>query len=292
MSKISVIVPVYNVEQYLPQCLDSIINQTYKDLEIICVDDGSPDNSGKILDEYAKKDNRIKVIHQENGGLSEARNTGLDNATGDWISFVDSDDYVALDYYETMIKAVKENGADVVQCGHSVFSTQVDKTFSYKTKTVEGFINIIKNLKRGYVWNKLWKAELIQKNNLRFYPKIYIEDILFSIMAANFIKKFSTIDYVGNFYRSNPKSISQAPEKKQKIKEDVYLICCKALDFAKAHNRNKKEIKAMSNFLIKQLIGVSDIANRQNYLRYSSLFRNNIFLKLKYFKANLKLIKN
>ena len=102
MSKISVIVPVYNVEQYLPQCLDSIINQTYKNLEIICVDDGSPDNSGKILDEYAKKDKRIKVIHQENQGVSVARNTGLDNATGKYIGFVDPDDWIEADYYETL----------------------------------------------------------------------------------------------------------------------------------------------------------------------------------------------
>ncbi|MBE6453854.1 MAG: glycosyltransferase [Alphaproteobacteria bacterium] len=285
MSKISVIVPVYNVEQYLPQCLDSIINQTYKNLEIICVDDGSPDNSGKILDEYAKKDKRIKVIHQENGGLSVARNTGLDNATGEWVSFIDSDDYIALDFYENLISAANKSDTDVVQCGHSVFSTQIDKTFSYKSKIVEGFVNIIKNLKRGYVWNKLWKRELIESNNLRFYPKIYIEDILFSVMTANFIKKFSTIDYVGNFYRSNPNSISQSPEKKQKIKEDIYLICCKALDFAKAQNRNKKEIKTMSNFLIKQLISVNDLIGNNEYKKYKDLFGNCYLLFIRKIKS-------
>ncbi|OUQ56652.1 hypothetical protein B5E58_10530, partial [Tyzzerella sp. An114] len=94
--KISVIVPIYNVEKYLNRCVDSIINQTYKNLEIILVDDGSPDNCGKICDEYAKKDNRIKVVHKENGGVSSARNVGLNIATGDYIGFVDGDDWIDL----------------------------------------------------------------------------------------------------------------------------------------------------------------------------------------------------
>ena len=102
MSKISVIVPVYNVEKFIKRCLDSIINQTMRDLEIILVNDGSTDNSGKICDEYAQLDNRITVIHKENGGLSSARNTGLDVATGEWIAFVDSDDYIEKNMYEVL----------------------------------------------------------------------------------------------------------------------------------------------------------------------------------------------
>ena len=100
MTKISVIVPIYKVEKYLARCVDSIINQTYKNLEIILVDDGSPDGCGAMCDEYAKKDERIKVIHKENGGLSSARNAGLDIATGDYIAFVDSDDRLSSDAYE------------------------------------------------------------------------------------------------------------------------------------------------------------------------------------------------
>ena len=98
--KISVIVPIYNVEDYLHRCVDSIINQTYTNLEIILVDDGSPDNCLKICDEYAKKDSRIKVVHKKNGGLSDARNAGLEIATGEYIGFVDSDDYISLYFYE------------------------------------------------------------------------------------------------------------------------------------------------------------------------------------------------
>ena len=99
---ISVIIPIYKVEKYLRECIDSIINQSFKNLEIILVDDGSPDNCGKICDEYAKKDNRLKVIHKENGGLSSARNAGLDIATGEYISFVDSDDYVSNKFIENL----------------------------------------------------------------------------------------------------------------------------------------------------------------------------------------------
>ena len=116
MNLISVIVPVYKVEKYLRKCVDSIIAQTYNNLEIILVDDGSPDNCGKICDEYSEKDTRIKVIHQQNGGLSAARNAGLDIATGDYIGFVDSDDYIAPDMYEKLLNALKENDANLSIC--------------------------------------------------------------------------------------------------------------------------------------------------------------------------------
>ena len=122
MNKISVIIPVYNVEKFLPQCIESVIKQNYKNLEIICVDDGSTDNCGKILDEYALKDNRIKVIHQKNKGLSEARNIALDIASGYWISFVDSDVFLAPDFYDIMLNAAKKNNADVIQCGYNIYN--------------------------------------------------------------------------------------------------------------------------------------------------------------------------
>ena len=108
---ISVIVPVYNVEPYLRKCLDSIIGQTYKDLEIIIIDDGSTDCSGKICDEYEERDGRLKVFHTENKGLSAARNLGLDNATGDWIGFVDSDDWIEPDMYEVLLKRAGETSS-------------------------------------------------------------------------------------------------------------------------------------------------------------------------------------
>ena len=117
MDLISVIVPVYKVEQYLDKCVQSIVDQTYKNLEIILVDDGSPDNCGKMCDEWAKKDSRIKVIHKENGGQSDARNAGMAVATGDWIAFVDSDDWIEPQMYQSMYETMTTTSSDIVSCG-------------------------------------------------------------------------------------------------------------------------------------------------------------------------------
>lgn len=116
--KISIIIPIYRVEPYLRKCVDSVLAQTYKNIEIILVDDDSPDRCGEICDEYAKKDNRVRVIHKENGGLSDARNTGIRIATGDYIMFIDSDDYVANDICEVLLDVCEKNKADISTCGH------------------------------------------------------------------------------------------------------------------------------------------------------------------------------
>ena len=116
MKKISIIVPVYQAEKYISKCIESIVNQTYKNLEIILIDDGSTDRSGEICDEYGKKDNRIVVVHNKNKGVSVARNCGLDIATGDYITFVDSDDYIDLQMYSEMMKVVEKYSCDVVMC--------------------------------------------------------------------------------------------------------------------------------------------------------------------------------
>ena len=115
---LSVIIPVYKVEAYLRQCLDSVVTQTYSELQIILVDDGSPDGSGAICDEYAAKDSRIQVIHQPNAGVSAARNAGMDMATGEYLTFIDSDDYIDPDMYEALLKVAHETGADVVECNY------------------------------------------------------------------------------------------------------------------------------------------------------------------------------
>ena len=121
MKKISVIIPIYNVEDYLPQCLDSVIHQTHENLEIILVNDGSTDSCTKICDEYAAKDNRIKIINQENGGLSVARNTGIRTATGDYIAFIDSDDWIVPNFCEILLITALENNAEMVECGFTKF---------------------------------------------------------------------------------------------------------------------------------------------------------------------------
>lgn len=122
MPKLSIVVPVYGVEPYLPKCIDSILNQTYRDFELILVDDGSPDSCGAICEEYAARDGRIHVIHQENQGVSAARNAGLDMARGEYLGFVDPDDWIQPEMYATLISALEENQADVAACGFQYVS--------------------------------------------------------------------------------------------------------------------------------------------------------------------------
>lgn len=166
-SLISVIVPIYNVEKYFDRCVDSIINQTYKNLEIILVDDGSPDNCPQMCDDYAKIDNRIKVVHKENGGLSDARNAGMKVATGEYVSFIDSDDYISLDFYKTLLQAIIDNDSDIVECGvvkfyeNEKFDEYNDdlKVTNYDTLDgLEGLIN--ENPFKQHVWNKLYKTNI------------------------------------------------------------------------------------------------------------------------------------
>lgn len=169
MKKISVIVPVYNVERYLKRCIESIINQTYKDLEIILVDDGSTDSSGNICDEYKKIDKRISVIHKKNGGLSDARNEGLKVVTGTYIAFVDSDDFLDLDMYEYMQKNIEKENADIVICGTKidydngkiiVKSSKKLEEFDTKRALIE--LNSFKTFDMS-VWNKLYKKSVIDR---------------------------------------------------------------------------------------------------------------------------------
>ena len=172
---ITVVIPIYNVEKYLKKCIESIIGQTYKDLEIILVDDGSPDNSGKICDEYANIDKRINVIHKENGGLSDARNYGIMNAHGKYIVFIDSDDYVENQYIELLYKAIILNNTKISQCGIKKINEKNDIIgyFNYGENQIKKSKELIIDLYGGkweniVVWNKMYLRELF--NNIKF-PK-------------------------------------------------------------------------------------------------------------------------
>ena len=149
MVQISVIIPVYNAERYLSACLDSVIEQSYKNLDIILIDDGSTDNSGKICDEYSIKDKRIKVIHKKNEGVSVARNTGLDVATGKWISFVDSDDIIETDLYQNIISELEKNNPDLFIFN---FYTNNEKNMLYSREEIIQDREIINNIKEKIIY--------------------------------------------------------------------------------------------------------------------------------------------
>ena len=166
---ISVIVPVYKVEKYLNKCVQSIVNQTYKNLEIILVDDGSPDNCPEMCDEWAKKDSRIKVIHQENAGLAEARNSGISVATGEFFMFIDSDDHAEPDMIELLLNLSMEYNADVSSCGFYFDYENDNKAeacdFSDEIRIAdinERIIDLLTGGFSGTVWNKLYRADAVK----------------------------------------------------------------------------------------------------------------------------------
>ena len=185
MVKVSIIVPVFNVEQFLGKCLDSLVNQTLKDIEIICVNDGSTDNSLEILNNYAKQDLRIKIINKKNSGLSTARNTGMKIAQGKYIGFVDSDDWVDLDFYEKLYNSAIKNNADIAVS--EIYEVHWNRKF-YKQKfekekcieNIEEKFYTLNIPEYSYVWNKIYKRTKIEKYNFQFIPNLYYEDRVFT----------------------------------------------------------------------------------------------------------------
>lgn len=230
MPKVSVIVPVYRVEQYLAQCVESIINQTLTDIEIILVDDGSTDACGSMCDAYAVQDSRIKVIHKENGGLSSARNAALDIATGEFIGFVDSDDYIAPDMYEKMYANALKYNSDLVMCGFYEMGKN-GTWFSQNPNLPEGAYSREEVLERmiiplmgndrsysekncnGYVWMCIFKGSLISENHLRFRSEreVFHEDEVFQLDFHTHIYRASSVDMPLYYYRYNQKSLSRTP---------------------------------------------------------------------------------
>ena len=202
MKLLSVIIPVYNVKHYLEKCVESIVDQTYHNLQIILVDDGSTDGSQTICDELAQKDSRIVVIHKENGGLSTARNVGMDRAKGDYIAFVDSDDWLERNMYEVLINQLEAHDADLVACsfyeckGDEKKAVGDSKNISV-FNTEEIFIN--KNQLRFLVWNKVFRRSFVEK--LRFVPGQVYEDFHFCRQVFLKTKKLIYLDVPFYDYR-------------------------------------------------------------------------------------------
>ena len=218
--KISIIVPIYNVEKYLNKCVESIVNQTYKNLEIILVDDGSVDNCPAICDMWAKKDSRVKVIHKQNGGLSDARNFGLDIMQGEYVAFVDSDDYVEKDYIEKLYSAIIQNNADLAVCDYNT----VDETYNILDKSKQDLKEKVYNAENKFdylfcetgiqyivAWNKLYNIEIFK--SLRYVKNKIHEDEYIIYDVINHCKNIVTIrDRLYNYLiRANSITGSKQP---------------------------------------------------------------------------------
>lgn len=252
MEKISVIVPIYKVENYLDRCVNSIRNQTYDNLEIILVDDGSPDRCGEMCDAYAKEDNRIKVIHKENGGLSDARNKGIEAATGEYLAFVDSDDWLDLDMLELLYKMVKKHGADIAECSYrNIYKDCIQEETTCTAEQIEGDnIFALEGMLdwkyfKPVAWNKLYNRSII--GEIR-YPKGKLHEDEFTTYKYFYAaKKLVYVDVSKyNYDRSRTDSITG-----DKFRE-ANLDACEALreriDFFRAHHIERLEEKLNNTY--------------------------------------------
>ncbi|WP_025907744.1 glycosyltransferase family 2 protein [Priestia flexa] len=287
MIKVSVILPLYNVEKYIKKCLDSILKQTLKDIEVIIVNDGSPDNSRLIASKYAEIDSRVRIIDKENGGLSSARNQGLDAAAGEYVVFIDSDDWVEENMLEVMYSQAKKEKADLSICNYNkVFNAYKEKNYlSIKDEIIRvkdlGLKDYLYNYYFGYVhgdevWNKMYKNSIIKQNNIRFEKnsEVFSEDKLFNFYFLLHVETITTIEK--SFYNylqrtgslmnaSKPKLINQYINLMEKLllyskDKDQYkhivgiypLVCFSLLSSAIDHQlQNGVKLNCLKN-LIKQ----------------------------------------
>lgn len=227
---ISIIVPCYNVEKYLSKCIESIIYQTYNNIEILLVDDGSPDNSGKICDDYAQTDNRIKVIHKKNGGLSDARNVAIDIANGEYILFIDSDDYVSVNHVESLFNMISSTDSDIAIQEIMPFyegTSPKDMTNKVKQEIVynsnEALINMFYQKKfDNCACSKLYKKNLF--NNIRYPKGLLYEDLATTYRILLHSKKIVFSDYKSYYYLLRNNSIEGCPFNFKKYESCINII--------------------------------------------------------------------
>ena len=225
---ISVIIPIYNVEAYLDECIASVIAQTYSNLEIILVDDGSPDNCPQMCDEWAAKDSRIRVIHKENGGLSDARNAGIDRSTGDYIAFVDSDDWIEPEMYEIMLAALKNENADICACNILSCFLERRNAWGCEEYTVGGSAEILSLLYRDTAYpvsalNKLYHRKLW--NDLRFPKGKICEDAFTTYLLVDKASKIVQIPDALYCYRIRENSIMTTAFSHKRMDEEEAWRC-------------------------------------------------------------------
>lgn len=257
MPKLSVVIPVYNVEKYLSRCLDSVLKQTFTDMEIICVNDGSPDNSAKILSDYASRDSRIRIINQENQGLSAARNTGVAAARGKYIGFVDSDDWIDTDFYSTLINLAETHNADIAMAGTKFTSDfATEKTQSAHEYITSNFIEKLRRMPNGAVWNKIFSLDLLRRHALEFPRGRYFEDNIVLTQAVLFSDKMVFTDSVFYYYYQNASGIckQQSDTAAQKRLTDKFWVSEKLLETFRKYKLNRRELYELKLFIARSVL--------------------------------------
>jgi len=316
--KVSVIIPVYNSEQYLKQCLDSVVNQTLKDIEIIVVNDGSTDNSSQISQEYVSKYKNIKLIDKQNEGCYKARNVGLEIATGEYITFVDSDDYIEHNMYEKMYKKAKSTNVDIICCRYGHY-------LKNKLKLIANFDNSIKLLTKtdnkligaesvilddSVIWNKIFKRQLLIEKRIKFHSDCYMADDAFfyiiSILNAKSIVYISDILYIHRVLGKNTITSSYNEQNFDCIKVSqrileysiqnnikhfmpqivAFVLRLNVLGYLRINKCYKKEYfekmcKFIDDYSINSKTKIAFVKNTYNRLCFKAvIYKNKIFLDL------------
>ena len=278
MIKVSVIIPVFNTEKYISKCLSSLVNQTLDDIEIICVNDGSTDNSLEIIEKIANNDARIKIINQEHKKQGAARNAGLRIAEGEYIGFVDSDDWIDLNYYEMLYNTAKKYDADIalatnVRIGNGKTKKRLEITEEKTAETLQEKIDIGNQVKNPCPTNKIYRHSMLKENNIIWQEGVYCEDKLFTIQAIYYANKIVTVPDVNYYYFRNPNSTVHTKSEKHTLDKN-----------------NAK--KAVLNFLREQNAQIRDkefwaITDQKKFLSLPLLTKKESLKTAKYYLLGL-----
>ena len=286
--KISIIIPCYNVSKYINKCLESIFNQTFRDFEVICIDDGSIDNTYNLINDFRKNDERIKLLKQENAGPSKARNIGLDLAKGEFIAFIDADDWIDKDYLEKLLEAIERNNCDIapstiIRKRKNSQKYRVCYTEEKVYSTLQDKIEISKIPTCCYIWNKLYRADKIK--NFKFKEGIFFEDVIWIPEVLKNTDKLVTVPNINYYYRVNKNSIVKklSSEKKQ---NDSYYSKKYIIDFFKNNNlklsyKYETITRRINYFLNIPVLKIKEYKNTQTFYLFGFLpifkIKNNYF---------------
>lgn len=259
MTKLSIIVPVYNVEKYLPKCLESLIKQTLKDIEIICVNDGSMDNSLAILKEFASKDSRIRIIDNQHQGVAKTRNTGIEQSTGEYIGFVDSDDYIDIDFFEKLYNSATKSNSDIAIASilkHKNFFNIYNAKYTKEETaiTIQDKIKLCEDKKHFffYAWNKIYHSGFIKKNNIKFSEGQIYEDVMFAIKALYYSNKIISVYGTKYHYIEHENSLTKYKDKTGEKEHDLIKAYSELQEFCNSKNI---EISERLNYYTKENFG-------------------------------------
>lgn len=259
MTKLSIIVPVYNVEKYLPKCLESLIKQTLNDIEIICVNDGSMDNSLAILKEFASRDSRIRIIDNQHQGVAKTRNTGIEQSTGEYIGFVDSDDYIDIDFFEKLYNSATKSNSDIAIASilkHKNFFNIYNAKYTKEETaiTIQDKIKLCEDKKHFffYAWNKIYHSGFIKKNNIKFSEGQIYEDVMFAIKALYYSNKIISVYGTKYHYIEHENSLTKYKDKTGEKEHDLIKAYSELQEFCNSKNI---EISERLNYYTKENFG-------------------------------------